>query len=94
MELTNVAAGATVPNFTVDPDTKFVPVKVRVKPGPPTVALVGEIDVRVGTTLFTVKSKAPFVPPAGAGLLTTTGGLPAVAISGAVTNIVTCAEET
>jgi len=94
VELTKVAVGATVPNFTVEPLTKFVPVNVRVKAAPPTVALVGEIELRVGTTLFTVKSKAPFVPPAGAGLLTTTGRLPAVAISGAVTDIVTCVEET
>lgn len=54
VELTNVAAGAVAPNFTVEPDTKPVPFRVNVKPAPPTVALVGEMEVRVGTTLFTV----------------------------------------
>lgn len=64
------------------------------KPAPPTVALVGEMEVRVGTTLFTVKSTAPLLPPPGAGLLTTTGKDPAVAMSGAVTAMVTCVELT
>jgi hypothetical protein len=35
--------------FTTDVETKFVPFTVRVKAGPPTVALVGESIVTVGT---------------------------------------------
>lgn len=94
MELTNVAVGAVTPNFTVDPDTKPAPFSVKVNAAPPTVALVGDIEVRVGTTLFTGNSTAPLDPPPGAGLLTTTGKDPAVAMSGAVTAIVTCVELT
>jgi hypothetical protein len=92
--LANVAVGAATPNFTVDPETKPVPFSVSVKAAPPAVALVGEMEVRVGRTLFTVKSTAPVLPPPGAGLLTTTGKDPAVAMSGAVTAIVTCVELT
>jgi xanthosine utilization system XapX-like protein len=94
VELTNVAVGAVTPNFTVDPDTKPAPFSVKVNAAPPTVALVGDIEVRVGTTLFTGNSTAPLDPPPGAGLLTTTGKDPAVAMSGAVTAIVTCVELT
>lgn len=79
-------------NLTADPEIYPVPVTVRLKPAPPTVADVGEIEVIVGTTLFTLKSRAPFDPPPGPGLLTLTAKLPAVAMSGAVTAIVTCVE--
>lgn len=69
-----------------------MPVTVRLKVAPPTVADVGAMVVIVGTTLFTLKSSAPFDPPPGAGLLTLTAKLPAVAMSGAVTAIVTWVE--
>lgn len=85
-----MAVGATTPNFTVEPVTNPVPFNVSVKAAPPTVALVGEIELRVGTTLFTVNVAAPVVPPPGAGLLTTTGKAPATAMSAAVTAMVTC----
>ena len=39
--LTNVVASAVVPHCTVAPETKFVPLIVRVKAAPPAVAELG-----------------------------------------------------
>jgi xanthosine utilization system XapX-like protein len=77
-------------NFTLEADTNPVPFTVSVKPAPPAVALVGESEVMVGAGLFTGKFMAGEAPPPGPGLLTTTGRDPAVAMSGAVTAMVTC----
>ena len=56
---------------------KFVPLTVKVKAAPPTTALAGERVAIVGIGLLTVKLTALDVPPPGAGLVTTTGTVPA-----------------
>jgi hypothetical protein len=62
--------------------TKFVPLTVKVKLGPPAMTLVGERVVIVGTgTGETVKLTAFDVPPPGAGVFTVMGKFPAAAIS-------------
>jgi len=81
--LTNVVVFDAPLNFTTDVDTKPEPFTVRVKPAPPAVALVGEIDVSTGTGLLIAKACAFDVPPPGAGFVTVTFTDPAVAISAA-----------
>ena len=76
--------------FTTEEELKFVPFTVSVNAAPPAVALVGEIDEVVGAGLLTVKFTGVEGPPPGAGFETTTAGVPAVAMSGAATAIVTC----
>jgi mRNA-degrading endonuclease toxin of MazEF toxin-antitoxin module len=66
---------------TVDPETKFVPVTVRVKAAPPAVALEGESEVALGFGLLMVKVRAPDVPPPGEGFTTVTEAVPGVAMS-------------
>ena len=79
------------PKFTVAPATKPVPVIVSVKHAPPTVAEVGAIEVSVGAeTGLMVNDRVPDVPPPGAGLVTVTVAVPAVAISAAVIAAVNC----
>ena len=74
-----------VPKFTVAPVTKPVPVRVNVKAAPPTVAEVGAAEVRVGAeAALIVNDREAEVPPPGAGFVTVTGAVPAVAISAAV----------
>src|SRR4029077_418429 len=75
---------------TTEPDTKLVPVAVRVKAAPPAAALVGDSDVSVGAGLLTVNVTAAEVPPPGVGEKTVTEGVPAVAISAAVMAAVSC----
>jgi hypothetical protein len=56
---------------TFDPETKLLPVTVRVKAVPPAVTEVGEIPVMTGTGLpggLMVKVREPDVPPPGVGL--------------------------
>ena len=65
----------------VAPLTKFDPVIVSVKAGPPAVALGGMNEVIVGTGLLTVKGCAEDVPPPGAGFVTVTLTAPPVARS-------------
>ena len=88
--LTNVVVFATPLNFTTEVATKFVPLTVRVKAAPPVIALVGAIVVIAGAGLFTVKIEAPDAPPPGAGLVTTTGKVPAAAMSAAAIATVNC----
>lgn len=94
MALANVMVLATPLKVPVVVLTKFVPLMVSVNAAPPVLALVGESEVMVGAGLFTVKFEGAEAPPPGAGLLITTGKAPPVAISAAVTAIVTCAELT
>ena len=71
----------------------MVPVTVSVKADPPAIAEEGLMPVVVGTGLsglLIVKVSAPEVPPPGVGLKTVTGTLPAVAISAAVIEAVSC----
>ena len=86
--------------FTIDVETKLVPVTVRVKAAPPAVVLLGESAVAVGLGLSTVNVTALEVPPPP-GFITVTGNVPARAISATViiavtflllTNVVVLAE--
>ena len=73
------------PKFTVAPVTKPVPVRVSVKAAPLTVAMVGAIELSVGPeTALIVKERVADVPPPGAGFVTLTVAVPAVAISAAM----------
>ena len=70
--------------FTTEVLRKFVPFTVRLNAAEPAVALVGCSVVIVGVGLLaavTVKLTALDVPPPGEGLVTVTGGVPAVAMS-------------
>ena len=79
------------PKFTVAPSTDPVPVSVDRKAAPPTVAFAGAIKARVGAeTGLIVKDSTPDMPPPGAGFVTVTLAVPAVAISAAVIAAVTC----
>ena len=79
------------PKFTVAPATKPVPVRVNVKAAPPAAAEVGAREVRVGAeAALIVNDRLPDVPPPGAGLVTITVAVPAVAISAAVIAAVNC----
>ena|ERR1700730_5460407 len=85
MLLTNVVANFAPFHSTEDVETKFDPLTVSVKVAPPAKALVGESVVAFGTGLLTVKVAGAEVPPPGAGLLTVTLTVPAVAMSEAGT---------
>src|SRR5229473_779357 len=63
---------------------------VSVKPLPPAVALVGEIEVIDGKGLLIANVAAADAPPPGAGFVTVTLTVPPVAISAAVIAAVTC----
>ena len=79
------------PKFTVAPVTKPVPVRVSVNAAPLTAAVAGAIEVSVGPeTALIVNDRVADVPPPGAGLVTVTVAVPAVAISAAVTAAVSC----
>jgi len=74
-----------VPKFTVAPALKPVPVILSVNPAPPTVAVVGATEVSAGPeAVLIVNDKLADEPPPGAGLVTLTVAVPAVAISAAV----------
>jgi hypothetical protein len=62
---------------------KFVPVAVTVNAAPPAVALVGEIELSVGTGFVAVivNVTEPDVPPPGVGLKTVTAAVPVAAMS-------------
>jgi hypothetical protein len=66
---------------TTEPMTRFEPFTVSVNAGPPAVALMGEIELIVGTGLLTVNVIAFDVPPPGVALTTLTEGVPAVLMS-------------
>ena len=70
-------------------------VTVKVKAASPAVLLAGRMPLTVGTGLLTVRlSTFIDVPPAGAGLKTVIGNVPAVATSVAVSCAVNCVELT
>jgi hypothetical protein len=89
--LEKVVARAEPAQLTTEVFTKFVPFTARVKPAPPAVALFGESEVMVGFGLLIVNVSAEEAPPPGAGLVTVTGTVPALATSAAGTDAVTCA---
>jgi len=84
VELLKVVVRAEPFQFTVAPFTKPVPLTVRLNEAAPSVLLLGEIVVTVGTALLIAKLTFPDVPPPGAGLLTETFAVPAVAMSEAL----------
>jgi hypothetical protein len=72
---------------------KFVPFTVRVKAGPPTVALAGMRVVTVGTGFppgSIMRFNAFEVPPPGVGVKTLTAAVPAVAMSAAEMAALSC----
>ena len=71
--------------MTTEPLTKFEPLIVSGKAALPAVMLVGDSEVVAGTGLSMVNVCAAVVPPPGAGLLTVTEAVPAVAMSAAGT---------
>jgi len=80
VELTKVVVLAAPPKLTVDVPTKLVPFTVSVNPDPPATALDGESVVMLGDGLLIVNGKFADGPPPGAGLLTVTATIPAVAM--------------
>jgi len=68
---------------TTDVMAKFVPVVVSVKVEPPANALLGEIEVSVGTGFVAVIVNVTEldVPPPGVGLKTVTAAVPVAAMS-------------
>ena len=68
---------------TTDVIAKFVPVAVSVNASPPAEALVGEIELSVGTGFVEVMVNVcdPDVPPPGVGLKTVTPAVPVAAMS-------------
>ena len=77
------------PKFTVAPLMKPEPMIVSVKAVPPAVAPVGESDVTTKFALLIVNEMPAEVPPPGAGFVTVTFAVPAVAMSLAVIAAVT-----
>ena len=79
------------PKLTVAPVTNPVPVILSVNAIPPTAAAAGAIEVSAGPeTALIVNDRLPDVPPPGAGFVTVTVAVPAVAISAAVIAAVNC----
>jgi hypothetical protein len=75
--LTNVVGRPDPFTSTTEPLTKLPPFTVRVKAGPPATLVLGETPPSDGTGLFTVKVKAPLVPPPDKGVFTATDRNPA-----------------
>ena len=82
---------AKLPMFTAVAPVKLVPVMVTAVPGPPVVGVKLAI---VGTAAVTTNVKPVEVPPPGAGLVTVTAKLPAMATAVAGTMAVTWVAET
>lgn len=61
---TNVVVSALAFHTTTSPETKFAPLTVMVKPAPPAVAPVGEMEFSVGGAELIVKVSAPVLLPA------------------------------
>ena len=88
--LTKVVVRSLPFQRTTEPDTKFVPVTVRVKAAPPADALEGERLASVGAGLLMVKVRALEGPTVGTGFNTVTCAVPAVATSVAGIEAVNC----
>jgi hypothetical protein len=81
---TKVVVRALPFHWIVEEETKLDPVTVSVNAAPPAPAELGFSDVAVGDGLLIVNASGLEVPPPGAGVVTVTMALPAVAISAAV----------
>lgn len=90
---TNVVVSTLAFHKTTSPDTKFAPVTVSVNAVPPAVALVGDMEFRVGGGALMEKLSALVVPPP-LGPCTTTVAVPALAIRLAETLAVSCVADT
>ena len=80
-------------HFTTEPLMKPVPVIVKVNAAVPAVALAGDSVLIVGigfAALIVNAAVLPHVPPPGAGFVTVTCPVPAVAMSAAVIAAVNC----
>lgn len=88
MALVNVVTNATPFQFTTDPATKFVPVTFKEKPAAPAIAVVCDSERSVGAGLLIVNVMPVEVPPPGAGFVTVTDAVPAVAKSASGTTAV------
>ena len=79
-------------HFTVDANTKLLPLMARLKVGPPAFILPGESEARAGTgfELVTVKVTALELPPSGAGVETATITMDALAIAPDGTSAFNC----
>jgi hypothetical protein len=87
--LTKVVALGAPLKLTMAPLKKPTPLTVSVNGAEPATALEGERELIVGTALLIANETAFDVPP-GAGFVTVTGAVPAVAISAAVIAAVNC----
>lgn len=63
--LTKVVSRLELFQTTTEPETKFEPFTVRVKPAPPAAVLEGEREASVGAGLLMVKVRAVDSPPPG-----------------------------
>lgn len=81
--LTKVVVRLAPLNCTVAPFTNPLPLTVRVNAAPPSFALDGDRDERVGGALLIVNEAAFDVPPPGAGFVTVTFVTSALAMSAA-----------
>src|SRR2546426_12797181 len=77
--LTNVVVRSLPFQRTTDELMKLVPLTVRVKAAPPTIVLLGEIQLSVGAGLLMLNVTLLDVPHPGVGVTTVTGGEPAAA---------------
>jgi len=93
-ELTYVVARFDPFHCTCDDGRNAVPVTLSVNPPEPATAAVGAMTVADGAGFPIVKLRLADVPPPGAGLLTVTAAIPALARSVAVTAAVNCVELT
>ena len=87
--LTRVVVKTEPFQCTLEPETKCDPLTVSVKPRPPALALLGEIELIAGTGLLMVNVIAFDVPPPGRAFTTVTETVPAVLISDEGTAAVT-----
>ena len=94
MDEINAVVRLVAPNLTIEPETKFVPVTVRVKEPLPAATHVGLSELVVGPGLLIVNVAELEVPPPGAGLTTVTDAVPPVATFAAGTTAVSLIEDT
>src|SRR5882762_5030078 len=88
--LTKVVVRVAPFQRTLEPLTKLLPFRVRVKAAPPTLALEGESDVSEGAGVVIVNVWAPEVPPSTPGIVTVTWAVPTAAMSETGIAAVTC----
>src|SRR6266404_5372508 len=88
--LTKVVVRAAPFQRTLEPLTKLLPFRVRMKAAPPTLVPEGDSAVSVGPPALTGRLSAADVPPPGAAVVTVTLAMPATARSVAGIAAVSC----